>query len=78
MWTKIAFYVAVGLLLTSIVGSAMYMMRLFSNATTPITLHEVAPEVICATMVTADGAAIDCWPKHDSDGYKGLSHDYIF
>jgi hypothetical protein len=45
----------------AIVGAALYGMRLFSNATTPITVHEVEPGVKCATMVTTDGAAIDCW-----------------
>lgn len=41
--------------------SMIYAFRLFSNATTPITLHEVTPGVTCASMVTGDGAAIDCW-----------------
>jgi len=44
-----------------VIGAVMYGLRLFSNATTPITVHEVQPGVHCATMVTADGAAIDCW-----------------
>ena len=46
-----------------------YGARLFSNATTPITVHDVAPGVTCATMVTSDGAAIDCW-KSDQTSTK--------
>lgn len=44
-----------------LIGGIIYGMRLFSNATTPITLHQVKPGITCATMVTSDGAAIDCW-----------------
>ncbi len=45
--------------------SLVYGMRLFSNATTPITVHEVESGIKCATMVTGDGAAIDCWKIDD-------------
>lgn len=44
-----------------IVFGVMYGARLFSNATTPVTLHSPKPGVTCATMVTGDGAAISCW-----------------
>jgi hypothetical protein len=44
-----------------ILGAIIYLNRWFSNATTPITLHQVKPGITCATMVTSDGAAIDCW-----------------
>lgn len=37
--------------------------RYLSNAVTPITVHEVTEDVTCATMVTGDGVAIDCWRK---------------
>lgn len=46
-----------------LVFTVVYGFRLFSNATTPITLHEVKPGITCATMVTGDGAAIDCWKQ---------------
>ena len=39
----------------------IYGMRLFNSAATPITVHQVKPDIECATMVTGDGAAIDCW-----------------
>lgn len=44
-----------------IVFCAMYTMRLFSNATTPLTLSTPKPGVTCAAMVTGDGAALSCW-----------------
>lgn len=43
------------------IGGITYGFRLFSNISTPVTLHEVKQGVTCATMVTADGVAIDCW-----------------
>jgi hypothetical protein len=43
--------------------AVMYAVRLFSNATTPITLHQPAPGVTCAAMVTTDGAALSCWKE---------------
>ena len=44
-----------------IVFCAVYVMRLFSNATTPLTLSTPKPGVACATMVTGDGVALSCW-----------------
>lgn len=35
--------------------------RAFSSATTLIVIKEPKPGIECATMVTGDGAAIDCW-----------------
>lgn len=43
------------------IGLLMFGVRKFSNTVTPITVHQVAPGVKCATMVTGDGAAISCW-----------------
>lgn len=51
----------IGLIAVVLVFVAVYAIRLFSNATTPITLHSPAPGISCATMVTSDGAAISCW-----------------
>ena len=57
------FMVAGAVMVMTIVFGIMYGMRMFSNATTPITLKEVKPGVTCASMVTADGVAIDCWKE---------------
>lgn len=54
-------YVGLAILGVGLVLAMLYGVRLFSNAATPITLHQVKPGVTCATMVTGDGAAIDCW-----------------
>lgn len=55
--------VIVGALLTivALVAGAMYATRLFSNATTPLVLHNPKPGITCAAMVTGDGAALSCW-----------------
>lgn len=53
--------VTVVVLMAGIIFAAMYGMRMFSNATTPITLHTPKPGITCAAMVTGDGAAISCW-----------------
>lgn len=44
-----------------LVFGILYAARLFSNTATPITVHAVDDGVMCATMVTSDGAAISCW-----------------
>lgn len=40
---------------------AVYGVRSFSDAVTPVRLHTPKPGITCATMVTGDGAAISCW-----------------
>ena len=37
-----------------------FLLRQFSNATTMIIIKSPKPGIECATMVTSDGAAIDC------------------
>ena len=58
--TVVAWILAVAALMTIIVASAVGMRKL-SEATTTIEIIEAEPGVHCARMVTADGAAIDCW-----------------
>ena len=54
-------YIGIALGSVVIIGIVIYALRLFSYATTPITLHSPKPGITCATMVTNDGAAISCW-----------------
>lgn len=44
-----------------VVFGVSYGMRIMNNKATPVRVTEVEPGVRCATMVTTDGAAIDCW-----------------
>lgn len=60
-WEKIGFGALGIVVVTIIIFIIMLSTRWFSNATTPITVHEVEPGIKCATMVTSDGAAISCW-----------------
>jgi len=43
--------------------TVVYVMRLFLNATAPITVHEVEPGIKCA--ISSGGEAIDCWKMED-------------
>ena len=49
------------LLIIAVSVLSMFLMRQFSMAVTTVDVIEVEPGVRCARMVTADGAAIDCW-----------------
>ena len=57
----ISLMVAGVVLVIGVIVGIMYGLRMFSMAATPITVHQVKPNVECAVMVTGDGAAIDCW-----------------
>lgn len=58
---------AIGVAVGSVLGILlaiwilMFLVRAFSNSATTVVVEEVAPGVMCAKMVTADGAAISCW-----------------
>ena len=39
----------------------VFAMRLFSSATTTVSVIEPEKGIHCAKMVTGDGAAISCW-----------------
>lgn len=57
--------IALGLIAALLLGAAIFILmwvtRFFSNSVTTVTVEEVEPGIHCAKMVTADGAAIDCW-----------------
>ena len=46
----------------------MFFVRQFSMAITTVDIIEVEPGVRCARMVTADGAAINCWQAAGKGG----------
>jgi hypothetical protein len=54
---------AVFALAIALVFGIAYSMRLFSNATTPLVLHNPKPGITCASMVTSDGAALSYWKE---------------
>lgn len=56
-----------GIVIGSIIAFLIitFVMRAFSSATTLIILKTPKPGIECATMVTGDGAAIDCWKTND-------------
>jgi len=58
---KLLEMLALGLIAFVIVFAAVYGIRLFSQATTPINLVSPKAGITCATMSTSDGAAISCW-----------------
>ncbi len=58
---EIAIWAAGIVIIIAVVIGSMYGIRKFSEAVTPLTVHEVEPGVKCASMITADGVALDCW-----------------
>ena len=60
-FTNIGFYFILGIISLVILAGVMGAIKAFNNVTTPIHVTEVEAGVKCASMVTADGAAISCW-----------------
>jgi hypothetical protein len=69
-YKDVAILAAIMVVAIAAITGYLYAARLFSNAVTPITVQQVEPGVRCATMVTADGAAISCW---ETDAQKEQS-----
>ena len=44
-------------------GATMWVRRAVYNVVTTVTVSEEYPGILCAKLVTRDGAAIDCWRK---------------
>lgn len=44
-----------------IIAAVIYGLRLFTNISTPITVHQVQPGITCAVMTTTDSVAMSCW-----------------
>lgn len=57
----IVLYIILTIVSIAVIFGTVYGMRLFSNATTPITIYQPKAGITCAAMVTGDGAAISCW-----------------
>ena len=57
----IAAVVAIAILVVVGIGSAMWVRRAVYNVVTTVTVDEEYPGILCAKLVTRDGAAIDCW-----------------
>ena len=55
--------IMVGVLVILVV---MWISRQFSSAITTIKVQDVAPGIQCATMITGDGSAIDCWKVQET------------
>ncbi len=45
------------------IGATMWVRRAVYNVVTTVTVSEEYPGILCAKLVTRDGAAIDCWRK---------------
>lgn len=58
---KYFIYLVIFIAIIIVIGALTYGARLINNAATPITVTEVEKGVKCASMVTADGAALSCW-----------------
>ena len=60
---RVMMWAVIGLVVFFVILGSVYVFRYLSNSTAPVVVIEVVPGVLCAKLVTADGAAIDCWAK---------------
>jgi hypothetical protein len=54
--------------IVAVVGSTMWLRRAIYNVVTTVTVDEEYPGILCAKLVTRDGAAIDCWRDDAATG----------
>jgi nitrate reductase gamma subunit len=47
--------------IVAVIGTTMWLRRAIYNVVTTVTVDEEYPGILCAKLVTRDGAAIDCW-----------------
>jgi Flp pilus assembly protein CpaB len=47
--------------IVAVIGATMWLRRAVYNVVTTVTVDEEYPGILCAKLVTRDGAAIDCW-----------------
>jgi len=53
--------IAICIVLTILVlGTSRYLMRMYSNAVTPVSVIKPADHIECVKIVTKDGTAVDC------------------
>lgn len=64
-YQELIIYGALSIVAMCVILVAFYGIRFMNEVATPIKVHEVEPGIFCATMVTADGAAIDCWKEKE-------------
>lgn len=58
---QLTLYFLIAVLVVSVIGSGLYLARMFSAAITPApTVTRPAAGMVCAHIITADGAAISC------------------
>lgn len=51
----------IAIAVVAVIGATMWLRRAFYNVVTTVTVDEEYPGILCAKLVTRDGAAIDCW-----------------
>jgi hypothetical protein len=54
--------------IVAVVGATMWLRRAIYNVVTTVTVDEEYPGILCAKLVTRDGAAIDCWRDNAATG----------
>jgi hypothetical protein len=54
-------FIALVVVLVAVALGVLWVKRTVNNMTTPIDVTEVEPGIHCATAVTSDGVAMDCY-----------------
>lgn len=58
-----ATWVVVSIIGLSILGAVIYLSTSFSTAVVTLQVERASPTVLCAKIVTAKAAALDCWKE---------------
>ena len=58
----LTWFLIVAVALSAVLGF-IYLSRMLTTATVQIQTSRVSPTVVCAKIVTTDGAALSCWKE---------------
>ena len=56
-------YAILFLIVLAFVAALIFGMRAFTTATVRLQVERATPSVMCAKIVTSDGAALSCWKE---------------
>ena len=56
-------YTLIFIVALAFVAALIFGMRAFTTATVRLQVERATPSVMCAKIVTSDGAALSCWKE---------------
>lgn len=58
-------YIVAGIVVLALIAAGIFGMRAFTTATVRLQVERATPTVMCAKIVTSDGAALSCWKESE-------------